>query len=1236
MGGSTISTSDTRVEALTLQSSAVGVTIPVVYGTNRIPGNMLWYGGFKAIPHTTSQSSGKGGGVKTQNTTYTYTASVAMGVCHGPIARLATVWRDKEVVTGGAYVGSPINVFETFTPTATYPNPWCNPVTVAHAAAFYAPVSVGIILSGGLLAEGADYTRVGGVYTFAARLSGRAITIQYQYGAVVLSQTTMQKIGATLHNGTMNQTASAWMTSTYPTYARNYPAMAYIDAQDYDLGTGAKVQNHSFEVEGIGAYSISSTIPDVDPSVFCVGILSNGIYGARMPSAACGDMTTFSAYCMAAGLLMSPTLTKQERAADVITQLATLTNTAAVWSVTKLKMIPFGDQTLTGNGKTYTPNVTPIYDLTDDHFMASGSEDPVRQVRKEPSGLFNHFRVAFKDRNNYYNDDIEEAADDANITTFGRRTADTIDAPWITTRAVARLVAQLQLQRTLNVQAQYEFTLPWSFELLEPMDLVTITDPVIGTLYPVRIVLIEEADDGFKITAEDFPLGVATASAYPSQSSAGFLHDYTVSPGSVATPVFFEAPVTLPSTGLEVYAAVGGVAAAWGGCNVWVSLDGLTYKRVQTLWGGARYGKLTSVVGSTVGITTTGAINNASAADSAAFTSLCYVGGASPEYIGYTSATLTGAGAYTLGGLTRGGYSTVQSAHAVNDPFVRIDDAIAKTGALDLSMIGKSIYVKFTSFNVYGSAEESLATVTAYSYVVTGAMVMLPPSTPASISASIETVGVRLNCSRNPEPDVIAYEWRTGATWATATVLERNGGTSYLWGMQTAGTYTVWVAARDFFGNFSAPISTTVSIVGGSVASLSGSIVAADLVLLWSGVQGSFAIVSYELRFGLTYATATSINTATVTRFSRRCDWVGLQRWWVTPIDVQGNPGTPASIDITITAPGAVTPGNAGHPSAEVIDNNVLLYWTAPSTGSLPIDRYEVRKGASWAAGATVGSNGNSTFTAVFEQAAGTFTYWVTAFDSAGNIGTPASIVATMSQPPDYILRSNIDSTFTGTKSNVYLDSGALYGPVDTTATWATHFSTPGWANIDAQITAGYPSYFEPSATSGFYEETFDYGATLPATTVTATLNSTLITGAVTATPLISWKLNVGDAWTNLASGVSSALISNFRYVKVRYDLAATGGLNLLRINGINVKLSVKLRSDSGSGTAVASTGVAVTFGYPFISADTPIVQPQGATPLIPVVIYSGGVNPTGFTVHLYNLAGTDVGGAFSWTVRGY
>ena len=396
---------------------------------------------------------------------------------------------------------------------------------------------------------------------------------------------------------------------------------------------------------------------------------------------------------------------------------------------------------------------------------------------------------------------------------------------------------------------------------------------------------------------------------------------------------------------------------------------------------------------------------------------------------------------------------------------------------------------------------------------------------------------------------------------------------------------------------------------------------------------GAFAIAGYEVRYGATWSGATLAQQVQSNKYTEIVKWGGARTYWVAALDVKGNYSTPVSQALYITPPGAVVSQRA-----DVVDNNALLYWQPPTTGDLPVDRYEVRKGSTWAGGTVVGSNGNSTFAAVFEQQSGTYTYWVTAYDSAGTAGTPASITATINQPPDYVLRNNFDSSFAGTLTNMFLEAGKMIGPVDTTQTWATHFSSRGWATPADQIAAGYPLYIEPSGTSGSYEEVIDYGAVLPATVVTATLTSTVLAGTVTATCTISYKTAIGDAWTVATAGVTSVFAAaGFRYVRVHYDFACTAGANVIHVSGINVKVANKLKTDSGTFTiTTASTGVVVNFGVPFLDADTPIAQPAGTTPLTPVVDFTDVPNPTSFTVYLYNAAGAKVTGSGSWTARGY
>lgn len=535
--------------------------------------------------------------------------------------------------------------------------------------------------------------------------------------------------------------------------------------------------------------------------------------------------------------------------------------------------------------------------------------------------------------------------------------------------------------------------------------------------------------------------------------------------------------------------------------------------------------------------------------------------------------------------------------------------------------------VTVNAVNVLGIVGKS----TVATLVVTG----IDTNSPAAVTGlayTIEFFGVGFYCDKNAEKDVVGYEWRVGSTWELSQVIQKLGGTSVTWPVQLSGAFTVWVSAVDGFGNLSTPVSLSGNIGTPAVSALSDSLIGETLVLQWTGMATSFAISGYQVKYGATFASGTPVDFRQTTSYVENVKWIGSRIFWVAALDVKGNVGTAVSTVVTINSPNVVTSARS-----EVIDNNALLYWS-PSVvgaGQLPIDRYEVRKGASFAGGTVVGSNGNSTFAAIFEQSSGVYTYWVAAVDTAGNVGTAVGIAATINQPPDYVLRNDYNSALGGTKVNFYLAPEGLLGPTDITTTWDTHFSVPGWANIDAQVAAGNTLYSTPSVASGSYEEIIDYGTAIPATVITSTINTTVLVGAVSVTPTISWKLLIGDAWVVLAAGVSSALIPSFRYVRVRYDFACAVGNHLIKVNSLNVKLAVKLRNDSGAGTA-AIGGTVVNFGTAFISADTPIVQPNGSTPLIPVVIYAGGTNPTGFTVKLYNISGADVGGSFSWTVRGY
>jgi hypothetical protein len=604
-----------------------------------------------------------------------------------------------------------------------------------------------------ILTAGIDYTvDASGHYVFPAALAGQLVTIQYQAASAVPGQSALTQLGLFLVPGYAGQPTWGYLTTNYPSQAIGYSGLAYVGAAAYDLGSDATVVNHSFEITTPFAVTAAG---DANPATVAQDILTNPRYGANFPSSRVASIAAWANYALAANLVMSPVLDQQKPAADWLKYLLQLSNTDVTWSQGQLKFVPLGDAACTANGATFTPSTTPAYDLTEDHFLTADSHaDPVTVDRKANDDVYNHIRVEYCNRANEYNTEPLEVKDAADIDRRGLRTKDTIEAHAICAAAVAQAFATLQLQRELGVRNTYKFTLPWTFALLEPLDLVTLTDSYLGlNRTPVRINKISEADNGnFDIEAEDCPIGIASAPVYGAQAGTGFAHNYNDPAPSVLTPTIFEAPIERTTTGLEVYAAVTGPATGnWGGCTVWASFDGSNYKQVTRLFGGSRYGTITGAIGTSdtsVGVQLRGQggqLLSGSATDAASLATLCWINGGSDggEYVSHQGATLTGANAYTLAGLVRGAFDTTVQAHSLGAEFVRIDDAVAKSGPLDLGLIGSTIFFKFTSFNVYGGGEQDISTVTAYQYTITGAMQKLPPANFDYFHLDIQPDGTR-------------------------------------------------------------------------------------------------------------------------------------------------------------------------------------------------------------------------------------------------------------------------------------------------------------------------------------------------------------------------------------------------------------------------------------------------------------------------------------------------------------
>jgi hypothetical protein len=334
-----------------------------------------------------------------------------------------------------------------------------------------------------------------------------------------------------------------------------------------------------------------------------------------------------------------------------------------------------------------------------------------------------------------------EARDQSQIELYGVRVGTTIQAHEICDEInVGPIVAQTILQRQLYVRARYAFKLSWEYCLLDPMDVVTINDVHLGlSACPVRIVALEEDEKGLiAVTAEELTAGVSTPVLYPAASTTGSVVNRGVAAAPVNPPLIFEPPAALTGGAAQIWVGASGGANGvadpnWGGANVWLSLDDVSYSQIATITQPLRQGRLTAALPAASGWDTTDAFSldvresgatlsgaTAAAAQQGATRSLV-----DSEILAYESATLTGANAYTLTGLQRGLYGAAGAAHATDAPFARLDQAVI---AYDLpaNFIGRILFFKLQSVNLFGNGVQDLSTCEAYPFTPLGAGVGAP------------------------------------------------------------------------------------------------------------------------------------------------------------------------------------------------------------------------------------------------------------------------------------------------------------------------------------------------------------------------------------------------------------------------------------------------------------------------------------------------------------------------------
>nr|DAK11822.1 MAG TPA: tail protein [Caudoviricetes sp.] len=520
-------------------------------------------------------------------------------------------------------------------------------------------------------------------------------------------------IQLTLFDGKENQQPWAYTQGKHPEKALPYPGLAYM-AGVIDLGDSGSMPSYNFEVKG-RLLETGDGI-DVNPADYIRYVLDKiGKKDIQIIG-----LDNYRKYCKEADLLISSPPDEDAKAArEVVNEIAKLTNAYVFWSNDKLKIVPLADRPV----GSWVPDKTGITDLTADDFLPQSGGALVTYKRKDSSAIYNQFPVEFINRANGYEKESVSYEFTEDIKNYGVRAASVTNARYVYTKERAVKIAEQLARNNKYERTQYTFKLDWSLCRLEVGDLVRLTDENSGIFEQVAVVngITEGTDGCLTVTAISRAPGDYPAAKYNVHANDRPCIDYNkTAPDTV--PVIFQPPADLTADGLELWIAAKGKEDGWGGCTVYVSDDNTNYRTAGQIAGSARCGKLMHPLspmpnhpsGNQAIVTCNDQLLSGTLQDAERKNTLCWIDG---ECMSYINANLQSNGAWLLSGLYRGQCNTAVRTHAKDTDFVRLDNSVFKV-PFTKKDIGKKIYLKFCSYNIFGAGNQDLSEVKAYEYTL--------------------------------------------------------------------------------------------------------------------------------------------------------------------------------------------------------------------------------------------------------------------------------------------------------------------------------------------------------------------------------------------------------------------------------------------------------------------------------------------------------------------------------------
>ena len=614
-----------------------------------------------------------------------------------------------------------------------------------------------------------------------------------------------EKIELTLFNGEQGQAPWPYMVSKHPDKALPYSGLAYM-AGVVDLGERGSLPQYNFEI--MGKLRDTGDGIDVNPADYIEHVLQS--VGADVQIE---GIENYRAYCRAADILIStPPDQKSAKAQSIINDIAEITNSLVFWSTDRLKIVPLADKPV----GDWTPENQIQYDLTADDFIAGTDGQLILYKRKDTSEAYNEATVEFINRANSYEKETVSFEVVADVQKNGLKPASKKTAHYLYTKARAQYYAEQLAMKRLYSKTQYTFRLDWAFCTLEVGDLVTLTDEACQLNKQIVVITaVNEAADGqLEFTAEGKPAGTYAPARYDVHENERPFVDYNQEAPSVNDVAIFQTVGDVG--GNQVFIGVN-APSGWGGCSVWLSDNDENYARVGSITQQARMGRtLTALSNTGDGVSVKlnqGSMKGGTHIDAERANTLSWIDG---EALSYEGAQLQTDGSYKLTGLVRGQYETIPTDHASGARFIRIDEALYRH-AYRKEDIGKTVYLKFTSMNLFGTNEQGLDEVQAYPYKIVP--YYIPEVSNLALYTKYYEIGngvlsfdvvAQFDVPRINSLDTVELWYREqGGTWKYGGAGE---GLITVSGCELGHTYDVKIQVKDTHGNTSQGLTKSITV----------------------------------------------------------------------------------------------------------------------------------------------------------------------------------------------------------------------------------------------------------------------------------------------------------------------------------------------------------------------------------------------------------------------------------------